>query len=348
MTSHRHLRLVRLLALTLPAIPAAAIAQQAPPTEQAKAAARNLANKGQDLFDTGRYEEALAAFREAEAQVHAPPLLLMIARSCERLGRLLEARSFYQRIVDEPLALGAPRPFQQAQADARSDLAALAPRIPALEVAVTGAAPAAMVLTLDGERIDQGTPVERDPGDHTLVAVAPGRSPRTRTIRLNEGARERVTIDLTPPPAAAAPRPDSSASASPRSDVRTAVLLGGGVAAGAGLIAGVAFTLVANGKATDAQRQLAAVDAIDGGAVDCKSAAPGNPALQCAKLNSLVDDEYLFSNIAMWSFIGGGAAVLGTLGYYWVTTPPSAEKQHVRVFPLVTRGGGGVGAGGVF
>ncbi|WP_437511461.1 hypothetical protein [Sorangium sp. So ce1099] len=339
------MRLVLLLALTFPAMPAVAVAQQAQPTAQAKDAARSLANKGQELFDAGRHEEALAAFREAEALFHAPPLLQMIARSCERLGRLLEARSFYQRVVDEPLAADAPRAFQQAQADARVELAALAPRVPTLEVAVRGAAPGAVVLTLDGERIGQAVPVERDPGSYTLVAAVPGQNPVTKTIRLNEGAKERVTLDLPPP--AAAPRPDSASAAS-GSGIRTAILVGGGIAAGAGVIAGVAFTVAANGKASDARRQREVAGGLEGGAGDCFGPALGSPTQQCDKLNSLVDDQYLFSNLALWSFIVGGTAALGTLGYYVVGAPPSTAEEHVRVVPLVTPGGGGIAASGTF
>ncbi|WP_437488219.1 hypothetical protein WME75_08335 [Sorangium sp. So ce1014] len=345
MTPRRPLRLVLLLALVLPTMPAAAIAQQVEPTDQARAEARSLADKGQALFDAGRHEEALAAFREAAALVHAVPLLRMIARSCERLGRLLEARSFYQRVVDEPLAADAPRVFRQDQADARVELAALAPRIPALEVVVRGAAPDAVVLTLDGERIGQGTPVERDPGSYTLVAVAPRRNPITKTIRLNEGTRELVTLDLPPP--AAAPRPES-ASASPGNDIRTAVLLGGGVAAGSGMIAGVTFTLIANGTERAVRRQWEAVHAVRGGNVDCTNLTIGDPVTACQKLSSLVDDRDLFSNLALWSFVGGGVAALGTLGY-WIASPSSVpEEQHVRVIPLVSPGGGGIAAGGVF
>ncbi|WP_438018926.1 tetratricopeptide repeat protein [Sorangium sp. So ce315] len=345
MTPPHSLRLALLLALTLPATPAVAVAQQAQPAAQARDAARSLAYKGQELFDAGRYEEALAAFREAEALFHAPPLLQMIARSSERLGRLLEARSLYQRIVDEPLAADAPRAFQQAQAESRVDLAALAPRIPTVEVAVRGAAPGEVVLTLDGERIDQTTPVERDPGSYTLVASVPGRNPVTRTIRLNEGTRERVTLDLPPP--AAAPRADS-ASAAPGGDIRTAVLLGGGIAAGVGVLAGVAFTVVANGKASDAERQRGVAGGTEGGAGYCSGPALGSPTQQCEKLSSVVDDKYLFSNVALWSFIVGGAAALGTLGYYLVATPQSTTQEHVRVVPIVTPGGGGIAAGGVF
>ncbi|KYF80576.1 hypothetical protein BE11_16675 [Sorangium cellulosum] len=345
MTPHRPLRLVLLLALTFPAMPAVAVAQQAQPTAQAKDAARSLAFKGQEFFDAGRYEEALAAFREAEALFHAPPLLQMIARSCERLGRLLEARSLYQRIVDEPLAADAPRAFQQAQAESRVDLAALATRIPTVEVAVRGAAPGAVVLTLDGERIDQATPVERDPGSYTLVASVPGQNPITKTIRLNEGTRERVTLD--PPPPAAAPRPGSASAASGR-DVRTAVILGGGITAAAGVIAGVVFTVAANGTERAVRRRWEVVHSFEGGEVDCMNPTTGNVAEQCQKLSSLVDDRNLFSNLALWSFIGGGTVALGTLGY-WLASPSSApDEQHVRVVPLVTPRGGGIVAGGVF
>lgn len=346
MTSHSLLRLFLLLALTLPTMPAVAMAQQAPPTVQTKLAARDLADKGLDLFEAGRFEEALAAFREAEALVHAPPFLLWSARSCEKLGRLLEARAFYQRIVDETLAADAPAAFQQAQADARVELAALVPRIPALKVAVTGAAPGAVTLTLNGERIDQATLVERDPGEHMLVAVAPGQSPIKKTIRLNEGAKEHITLDMTPP--AAAPPPGRASDASGRDD-RTAVLVGGGVAAGAGVIMGVVFTLLANDKASAAKAQWNVVHEIAGGTVKCTMPDTGNPAQQCEKLNALVDDKELFSNIALWSFVGGGAAALGTLGYYWLSDASNMpERKHVRILPLVTPGAGGIVAGGVF
>ncbi|WP_437679313.1 tetratricopeptide repeat protein [Sorangium sp. So ce131] len=346
MSPHPHLRLALLLALALPAAPAMAVAQPAQPTEQAKAAARALAGQGWEHFQAGRYEEALAAFRDAEALVHAPSLLYQAARSCERLGRLIEARSFYQRIVDEPLAASAPRAYQQAQADAKVELAALAPRIPSLEVTVTGASTSAVALTLDGQRIDPALPVERDPGNYTLVAVVPGHTPVTRTIQLKEGAREQVTLDLTPPPAAA-PVTDRPAAPS-GTDTRRAVLVGGGITAGAAVLAGIAFTLVANSKAGDAERQGNEVDSIGHGPGSCSSPAEPSLVRQCDELSARVDDQYLFSNLALWGFVSGGAAALGTLGYYWLAPPPSESRKQMRVLPLVTLGGGGIVAGGSF
>ncbi|WP_437735848.1 tetratricopeptide repeat protein [Sorangium sp. So ce1335] len=329
------------LALPLPAVPAAAIAQPAVPTDQAKAAARALANKGQELFDARRYEEALAAFREAEAQVHAPSLMLRIARSCERLGRLIEARSWYQRIVDEPLTASAPPPFQEAQADARVELAALAPRIPSLEVAVTGAPTSAVELTLDGQRIDPALPVERDPGDYTLVAVVAGRTPVTRTIQLKEGTRERVTLVLAPPPAAAAPPADRSA-APWGSDTKRVLLLGGGITAGAAAAAGVLFTVLANNRARDAealQHELTA-----GGQNRCLGDARPD---DCMEQSHALDESVRYSNGAFWSFVGAGTMGLGTL-LYGVLGSSSGHEARVHMTPVVGVNGVGLSVVGAF
>ncbi|WP_437625041.1 hypothetical protein [Sorangium sp. So ce1151] len=322
-----------------------ASAQTALPSPQAKETARALADRGWDHYQNGRYAEALQAFDGAEASVHAPPFLLMIARTHDKLGRLLQSRATYRRLVSEELAPGSPRAFVVAKDDAKQELAALEPRIPTLEVTVTGTAQGGMKLALDGEPIAPATPVELDPGEHRLVAVAPGQRTVTKTLRLREGTRDHVLLDLTPPPPAASP-PDRASAGSGSS---MTVIIGGGVAAGAGAVAGVVFTLVANSKASDKRKQWHQVHAIDGGTVDCLKPAVGNPAQQCEKLSSLVDDKYLFSNLAMWSFIGGGAAALGTLGYYWLV-PSSREpdSKQAHIFPFITTSGFGLAAGGTF
>lgn len=335
-------------------VTAPGLAQSAPPTPDAKTTARTLADRGLEHYEAGRYTEALRAFHEAEATIHAPTLLLMIARTYDKLGRLTESRATYRRLVSEALTPGSPRAFVAAKEEARRELAALEARIPTVEVTLSGAAHDAVVLTLDSERIAPSTPVERDPGEHQLVAVIPGQRPVTKTIRLNEGTREHIVLHLTPPSPAAplsGGAPDSSESnAASKRGMTTAVVISGGVTAAAGTIAGVAFTLLANGKASEATRQWNVVHAIGGGGVNCRTPAPGDPATQCGKLRSLNDDKDLFSNLALWSFIGGGTAAVGTLGYWLATSSSTSEqdRRQVRISPSVTPGGFGFVAGGVF
>src|SRR5437763_5070375 len=86
-------------------------------------AARALAEAGREKFEQGEYAQAIAEFEHAEAVFHAPPHLLFIARARVKLGKLLQAREDYRRIVAEPLPRGAPPAFDKAKEDAKKDLA---------------------------------------------------------------------------------------------------------------------------------------------------------------------------------------------------------------------------------
>ncbi|CAN91764.1 hypothetical protein predicted by Glimmer/Critica [Sorangium cellulosum So ce56] len=341
MRFRRRLRLGLLLVLALPAVPATAMSRPAQPTQAAKAAALALADKGWEHFEAGRYEEALAAFRDAYDQVHAPPILRFVARSCERLGRLIEARSLFQRVVDEPLEASAPPEFHEAQAKARVELAALASRIPTLEIVITGVAPGAVELTLDGERVVQTGPLECDPGEHTVVATLPGQAPMTRTILLREGAKQRVALVLTPAPAPvtrSAP-PSGDVPHTARSDVNMAVLVGGGVATGVGAATGLLFTVLANNRAGDAEAQKTTLLA------DGRNPCTTRPApAACTAQSQAVNESRLYSNVAFWSFAGAGAVGLGTLIYALVHRP----EAPVQVTPAVGMNDVGLSVGGAF
>lgn len=221
-------------------------------------------------------------------------------------------------------------------------------------VIVSANVPGADVL-VDGARV--GTtpledPVFLQPGAHTITVQLAGYVPLEKRVELAAGGEERSAFELARPPASAPLAPVAGPrepDVVPRPDMR--VIVAGGSVAAAGVIAGVVFTLVANGKASGVRRQWYVVDAIDNGAVDCADPDPGNPEAQCKKLRSLIDDKRLFSNLALWSFVGGGVAALGTLGYYGVETlssPPTPTKKHARIVPLVTPSGAGIVAGGAF
>ncbi|KYF89170.1 hypothetical protein BE20_02420 [Sorangium cellulosum] len=273
--------------------------------------------------------------------MHAPPFLVMAARSCERLGRLLEARSLYQRVLDEPLAATAPRAFQQAQADARAEFAALAARIPTLDVAVADTPHNTVELTLDGQRIAPAKPVEVDPGEHTLSGVVPGRPPVTRKIRLDERAKGYIVLDLAPPPAEAPPA--RSAPAASGNDLRKTLFIGGGVAAGVGLIAGTVFTGLALGDGSDAENLRERVDSDPALRGYCPSTQ--HPPL-CSELSDTVDRQYALLNVAIYSFIIGAAGV-GTVIYALVDRP-AAPASHMQVVPQVGAGSAGFSLTGRF
>src|SRR5687767_4640019 len=76
-----------------------------------RAAARAAADAGADAFEKNDYPQALELFSRAERLYHAPPHLLFIARSLEKLGRLVEAREAYLKLAAEKLPASAPNAF---------------------------------------------------------------------------------------------------------------------------------------------------------------------------------------------------------------------------------------------
>jgi hypothetical protein len=324
-----------LLLANLAAAPA--MAQKSPPTAQAKETALTRAKQGWALYRTGRYEEALKAFREAESRVHAPTFLLMVAHSCSKLGRLIEARSVYQIVVDEQLPADAPPAFLRAQADAKKELGAIAPRIPTVEIAVTGAAPGTARVMLDGMSVAPSSPVERDPGSHTLVAGSPGRGWLTKDIVLAEGAKARVAVDLAAgevrvvneedalrAAAAAAEAPRQSgegavsrtipSKAKPPGGRSSAVVVGGIAATAVGVSAGAAFA-VASFVKSDAQKQL--LEPTCGDPTHC-------PGLDLHEYNRLGHARADLANASVWSFAAAGALGLGTIAYVLLTKKPTS------------------------
>lgn len=318
-----------------------------PPPAQVRKAALARAKQGWTYYGQGRYEEALKAFREADSKVHAPTFLLMVARSCEKLGRLLEARSAYQTVVDDRLAADAPAAFAQAQAEAKTELGAIAQRIPTLEIAVTGAGAAAARVTLDGVSVAPLTPVECDPGSHALAAESSGRRALAKNLVLKERARTKVALDLDTGElrdgnqakgdgAGAAPRPAPAAVDGPAKDVEppagrsTAVVIGGLAATAVGATLGLVFAVVSTSKA-DAQEELLPP------ACDDPARCPG---LDLQEYNRLGHARADLANASVWSFAAAGALGLGTVAYVVLTRAPgSPEASPTSLSVMVGPGG---------
>jgi tetratricopeptide (TPR) repeat protein len=139
--------------------------------------AKELANKGYELFQAGHYAEAIAMFRQAEELEHSPVILSYIAQSYEALGQLLEAQAQYSRIINESLPDDANEDHKRAQQRARKLMPQLQERIPKLRLTIRGVAVAELKVELDGRKLTEteiGQPILVNPGRRTLVLQAPG------------------------------------------------------------------------------------------------------------------------------------------------------------------------------
>ncbi|KYF82049.1 hypothetical protein BE11_38615 [Sorangium cellulosum] len=328
--------------------PGSRTAIQRPPTGAGSEKARKLYLEGVALAEKSRWADAHASFVAAWA-LHEHYTILGGIGTCElmlkRYRDAAEHLAAYVREIDKD-ATATPQDRAAAAetyAKARAQVGAVivSTSVPGAEVMVDGSVVGKTPL-LD--------PVFVDPGRHTIAVRHDGFAPEEAAVEVAAGSEVRRAFELERP-APSAPPPPRPAPPPPRYEAKgpsVGVIVAGGSVAAAGVAAGVVFTLVANGKASDAGRQREAFQSMGNGTGYCFAPASGSPTQQCDKLSSVVDDQYLFRSVALWSFIVGGAAALGTFGY-WLASPSSApDEQHVRVVPLVTPGGGGIAAGGVF
>jgi hypothetical protein len=240
---------------------------RAEPSASDRATARVLADEAGEALDQKNFEVAADKFGRAEALVHAPTLLLGLARAEVGLGKFVEASENYQRIIREGVAPGAPPSFARALQDAQREIKGVTPKL--AWVTVTLKDPPTSSVTVDGIEIPKAAlDVKRavNPGRHVLKATADGYGPTTTTIEMKEGEAKAVTLVLDALSGSARPSPATPAPASgvessvpvasaDSSDVasssgsrqRTYGFIGLGVGA-AGLIVGGVAGLVAMGK----------------------------------------------------------------------------------------------------
>jgi hypothetical protein len=181
-----------------------------------RAAARALAQEGQVALDRKDFTVAADRFTRADSLVHAPTLLLALARAQIGLGKLVEAHENFARIQREGVAPGSPKPWARAYEDATKELEAVAARLPWVVIRVTGASNP--YLTVDG------TPVPRavlgikrpvNPGKHELRVIADGYRTVKRTFAVAEGQSATLDIDLEAEPTPQVPEPVAPAPAPP-------------------------------------------------------------------------------------------------------------------------------------
>jgi len=321
-------------------------------TDEERAGARAAAQEGAKAFEESRWADAIDLFSRAQALVKAPPHLLYIARSHEKLGQLVKAREAYLKITREKIADDAPAAFREAQASAQKELAALEPRLPYVSVVVQGAGPLPVTVTMDGQKVPQalvGVPRPVDPGEHKFQGFAEKMETNVSTVSLREGARETVVLTLQEAagggaPVASAPNtentkpvggePQADTTQSGTNSMRIASYAAFGVGA-VGLIVGTIFTLKAGSKRGEA---------------DDLCNAPGGkcPLDKKDEIDSLDKDADSASRLGVIGFVVGGLGIGAGVTLFVLSNKKSGStaKQNKPAGPSISPWIG-VGSAGV-
>ena len=200
------------LASFLSSISGGALAQ----SEADRATARELAREGQAAFDRGDFETAADRFARADALVHAPTLLLALARAQNKLGRLVQSYESYSRILREGVPEGSPPVFKKAYEDAKKEVEPVRARLGWVTIEVKG--PANARVSIDDSAVPSAAVGVRravNPGAHVIKAEADGFLPAQQSISVAEGEAAPVTLTLEPDPNAGVSAPAAQGAADP-------------------------------------------------------------------------------------------------------------------------------------
>lgn len=177
------------------------------------AAARALGIQGIRLADEGNCAAASEKLQRALALHYAPTMLGRLGECQVQLGQIVLGTENLNRVVREQLAPDAPAAFVRAQERAESVLQRALPRIALVIIHILPRL-AAPSVTISGVPIPTallGAERPTDPGSYEIVARAPGYAAAKTNVTLADGAREELTLTLTPDPNAtgtlAAPGP---------------------------------------------------------------------------------------------------------------------------------------------
>jgi PEGA domain-containing protein len=295
------------------------------------AAAEALFRSARDLVEAGDYAGGCPKFEASLALNPSASTMLNIAKCHEHDGKLATAWSDYNRaLVLSHETKGADRK-KKLEALASKGIADLAPRLPKLKITL-GARPPGVTVARDGSELPTaalGEALPADPGPHEVRATAPGYTPVTRSVTLEEGKTAEVAITLE----SAAP----AAVEKPAGGVPTWAWISGGV--GVALAGASIYFLVDD---------LGAISALRSG---CQTSDRGT---YCGTYRYDLDnsrknrDFPLFLGLGGAGLLGIGAAVVGIVRAPPANKPPPPPTVGVMAAPWIGPGNAGAMVTGSF
>lgn len=294
--------------------------------------------RADELFEQGRKllteeptdpEGACDKFNDAiKLDPLAPGIMLNLGLCNEKLSRYKTALYWFRKAQARAAETNPPLPeYEKA---AKDHTMALANQVATIKIQFAGEAPPEVKVRIDGEEIksDQYLHVEVDPGDHTLVAGAPGKKIVTQQFTIEKESRggQTLTIEFV--------EGDNTTVIDRGAGRRKAALILG--VSGAALWGGaLGVSLWAKGHYSDY--------AVDG---KLKDMLPAGVSPQQATL-----EANKWQHRARWwgtpLFVGGAMAITGSVVMY--VTAPQKERIDRTVFaPTLSPDGLGFAASGSF
>lgn len=326
-------------ARSFPALIAAAFVLVSAPQYAAagdKAEAKAALEKGRAAASAGQFKEAVKHFKSSDEADPNPQTRLELAKALVGDNKLVDASN----VLNDLLAATPPVPWS-VKNPAQKLRTEIEPRIPWVQIKITGPDPALTSISIDLKDVDRAkvdvdSEIPFNPGEHVIGAEADGYEPAEKTIKLAEGVHEVVELTLVKKGSAG---PGSGDSAPPTTGssgggltsaplfIPMAASFGVGVV---GLGVGGVFGFMAISKANEVK------DTCDG------SSCPNSSRNKTAK-----EDSLLYGNISTISFIAGGVGVAAGVALLVLTlnAPPEKPKEQPTAFikPWI-----GIGQAGVY
>jgi len=330
------------------ALPLAVVSSASAQPSDAKSKARALFEAGATAVEAGKPADGLPKLLEAESLFHAPTNLLYIARAQASLGKLLDSKATYEKLIGEKLAARAPTAFKDAVTDGRKELTELERRIPKVLVKAEPVDAAHLDIVMNGASLDAekiGVPFAVDPGQYSFEAKADDLEAQKVTVDAAERTTTEVRLLLHA--VGATPTANDGKSVVVRRDEGgsgeegfTAIQLASfpmmGVG-GAGLVVGgilVGLHFVSQGEADDLADKC----------------APSCTPAEVAAVGSKDDDAAAFGTGGIIALSAGAAIATAGVVMFFVGgdsgSAPTSSDAKVTVTPLV--GPGFVGVTGTF
>jgi hypothetical protein len=168
-------------------------------------AAQALFDKAVADLDAGRVDAACPGFAESQRLDPRAGTLFALADCEAAQGKIASALGHYHEYIGWVSRLADDQQARHAERVglARAQVEALQGKVPTLVLALSPSAPAGMIVERDGVVLQGaalGVALPIDPGDHVVVARAPGAPEERTTVNIAIGDAKRLELPFRPAP----------------------------------------------------------------------------------------------------------------------------------------------------